>query len=145
MLAGSNTSTYAQERPFGAGVIIGDPTGFTGKYWQNRENAYAFGLAWSLGDNDTVRIYGDYLWHRFEITGEARTPLYFGVGVWLGSKNNDTGLGVRIPLGITHIFGADPIDVFFEIVPTVDLAPDTDLGVQGGFGIRYYFRSSNRR
>ena len=134
-----------QQRPLGGGVIIGDPTGLTGKYWKSRENAYAFGLAWSLGDDESVQIYGDYLWHRFEITGEPRTPLYFGVGVWLGSNNNDTGLGVRIPLGVTHIFARDPIDVFFEIVPAISLVPDTDLDVQGGFGIRYYFRSSRRR
>lgn len=136
---------HAQQRPFGAGIIIGDPTGFTAKYWKNKENAYDFGLAWALGDNGSVLIYGDYIWHRFEITGEARTPLYFGVGAWFGANDNRTGLGARIPLGVTHLFARDPIDVFFEIVPAIRIVPDTDLDVQGGFGIRYYFKSSSRK
>ena len=135
----------AQQRSFGAGVIIGDPTGFTAKYWKNKDNAYDFGLAWALGDNGSVLIYGDYIWHRFEITGEARTPLYFGAGAWFGANDNRTGLGARIPLGVTHIFARDPIDVFFEIVPAISIVPDTDLDVQGGFGIRYYFNSSSSR
>ena len=141
----TESPAHAQQRSFGAGVIIGDPTGFTAKYWKSKENAYDFGLAWALGDNGAVLIYGDYIWHRFEITGEARTPLYFGVGAWFGANDNRTGLGARIPLGVTHIFARDPIDVFFEIVPAISIVPDTDLDVQGGFGIRYYFNSSSSR
>lgn len=135
----SHQPVQAQQRSFGAGLIVGNPTGLTGKYWKNRENAYAFGLAWSLGGNSSVLIYGDYLWHRFEITGEPRTPLYVGVGAWIGSFENSTGLGARIPLGIMHLFSKDPIEVFLEIVPAISLVPDTDLDVQGGVGLRYYF------
>ncbi|MBX2821743.1 MAG: hypothetical protein KTR29_18745 [Rhodothermaceae bacterium] len=145
LMTAPHTLVHAQQRPFGAGIIIGDPTGFTAKYWKNKENAYDFGLAWALGDNGSVLIYGDYIWHRFEITGEARTPLYFGVGAWFGANDNRTGLGARIPLGVTHLFARDPIDVFFEIVPAIRIVPDTDLDVQGGFGIRYYFKSSSRK
>jgi len=140
-----HSPVHGQQRSFGAGIIIGDPTGFTAKYWKSKENAYDFGLAWALGDNGSVLIYGDYIWHRFEITGEPRTPLYFGVGAWFGANDNRTGLGARIPLGVTHIFARDPIDIFFEIVPAISIVPDTDLDVQGGFGIRYYFNSRSRK
>ena len=145
LMVAPHTFVHAQQRSFGAGIIIGDPTGFTAKYWKSKENAYDFGLAWALGDNGSVLIYGDYIWHRFEITGEPRTPLYFGVGALFGANDNRTGLGVRIPLGVTHLFAKDPIDVFFEIVPAISIVPDTDLDVQGGFGIRYYFNSSGRK
>ncbi len=33
-----------------------------------------------------------------------------------------------------------PIDVFLEIAPIVDLAPATELSVNGGIGIRFYFQ-----
>lgn len=139
LMLASQQPVQGQQRSFGAGILIGNPTGFTGKYWKSRENAYAFGLAWSLGSNGSVLVYGDYLWHRFEITGEPRTPLYFGVGAWIGSHENSTGLGARIPLGIMHLLSKDPIEVFLEIVPSISLIPDTDLDVQGGIGLRYYF------
>jgi len=46
---------------------------------------------------------------------------------------------VRIPIGVSYYFANDPLELFFEIVPILDLAPATEFSGNGGFGIRYYF------
>lgn len=44
LLAGS---AWAQGRNFGVGLVLGDPTGFTAKYWTSSTTALDFGLGWS--------------------------------------------------------------------------------------------------
>ncbi len=38
----------AQDRDFGIGVIIGEPTGISAKLWTSPVNALDFGLGWSV-------------------------------------------------------------------------------------------------
>jgi hypothetical protein len=38
---------HAQGRNFGLGLVLGDPTGFTAKYWTSSTTALDFGLGWS--------------------------------------------------------------------------------------------------
>lgn len=38
---------WAEGRNFGLGVVLGDPTGFTAKYWTSSTTALDFGLGWS--------------------------------------------------------------------------------------------------
>ena len=47
--------------------------------------------------------------------------------------------GIRFPLGINLYIAEAPIDIFFEIVPILNLAPKTDLDLNAALGIRYYF------
>jgi len=37
-------TSYAQERTFGLGVMLGEPTGFSAKLWTSNSNAFDFGL-----------------------------------------------------------------------------------------------------
>ena len=39
---------YSQDKGFGLGVILGEPTGFSGKYWVDQDHAFDFGLAYSF-------------------------------------------------------------------------------------------------
>ena len=149
LLAGITTlsnpsNAHAQERPFGLGLILGDPTGFSAKYWVSQRNAWDFGLAWSLDGGETLHLHADYLWHDFDLIDEPRTPVYFGVGGRL-AQADDPVLSVRVPFGITHLVQDIPIDVFFELVPMFNLVPSTRLDLQGGIGARYYFRQDRRR
>ena len=38
--------SLAQQRKFGLGVIIGEPTGLSAKLWTSSVNAFDFGLGW---------------------------------------------------------------------------------------------------
>ncbi len=55
-------------------------------------------------------------------------------------EGEHAGLGARFPLGITHLLAQEPIDLFFELAPVLNLGPDTGLDLEGGIGIRYYLK-----
>ena len=83
----------------------------------------------------------DYLWHSFDaIRSSERLPLYYGVG---GRLN--TGAGYRNSLAIRGVFGlawmprSTPLDLFVELVPSLQLTSVTGFAVDAGVGIRWYF------
>lgn len=124
---------------FGAGIIVGEPTGLSFRLWQNKNQAFDFGIAWSISSN-ILHLSADYVSHSYGIfkPTSGSMPFYYGVGVRILAKDN-TNFGVRIPLGILFIPKGMNLDFFFEIVPTLELVPDTKLDVDGAFGFRYYF------
>jgi len=42
-------------------------------------------------------------------------------------------------MGLEYVFPKLPIRIFVELVPVLDLTPDTELDLDGGAGIRYFF------
>lgn len=130
----------AQENGLGVGLIIGEPTGISGKIWTGNNTAIDGALAWSFSDNTQLHIHADYIIHKFNMiqVDEGKLPIYFGIGGRI-KLNDSTKLGVRIPVGINYLLKDAPIDMFFEIVPILDLLPSTKLNFNGGVGIRYFF------
>jgi hypothetical protein len=127
----------------GVGVILGEPTGFTMKYWLARNHAFDLGAAWAFEPNGYFELYGDYLFHFFDLIKVPRGELPFYVGVGARVAIPDAGstlVGVRIPVGLAYEFEQVPVEVFVEIAPIVDVAPSTELRWNGGIGVRYYFR-----
>jgi hypothetical protein len=131
----------AQDRGFGLGVILGEPTGLSGKYWTSSTNAIDAGMAWSFRKAGFFHIHADYLWH-FPLRAETseRFTLYTGVGGRLGAVSHEALLAVRIVGGFAFWPKNTPLDIFVEIAPVVDLAPATELSANGGIGIRFFFR-----
>jgi len=83
------------------------------------------------------------LQHTFNVIDVDRGafPLYFGIGARvMVRQDQDTKFGLRVPLGLEYIFGSGGAGLFFEAAPILDLAPESDVGVNGAAGIRYYFR-----
>lgn len=139
----------AQDHGFGLGLILGEPTGISAKLWTSGDNAFDFALAWSFNnyhhnnnyDNDgNILFQADYVWHFFKLmpVPSGKLPLYIGIGARVVLAN-DPDFGIRIPIGIDYLFADAPIDIFLELVPILDLTPETDFGVGGGIGIRYWF------
>jgi hypothetical protein len=128
---------------FGIGLILGEPTGLTAKYYLGGNNALDFGLAWSLGRHSSFHAHADYLIHKFDVfdVETGRLPFYYGLGARV--IGGDHGLvGIRVPIGVSYYFQNDPLEIFFEVVPILDLAPSTSFSGNGGLGIRYYFNKS---
>jgi len=125
---------------FGLGLILGEPTGLSLKVWQSDYIAYDAALAWSFGKKGNVHIHIDYLLHNYRIirTANSYTPIYYGIGGRIQTQD-ETALGVRIPLGINFRSRRIPIDIFLEIVPTLNIIPKTEFDLEGGIGARYYF------
>jgi hypothetical protein len=146
-------ATIAQDRNFGLGVILGEPTGISAKLWVSSATAFDFGLGWSFGGDrvsdynggydggSRVHFHMDYLWHWFDaIHSSERFPLYTGVG---GRIN--TGAGYKNSAAIRGVFGIawlphrTPIDVFLELVPSLQIVPSTGFGIDAGLGARFFF------
>jgi hypothetical protein len=72
--------------------------------------------------------------------GDGRLPLYYGIGgrLVLRGDGEDLGLGARVPLGAGYIFEEAPVELFLEVVPVLELAPDTDLDMDAALGARIY-------
>jgi hypothetical protein len=72
---------------------------------------------------------------------KGRLPFYYGIGgrIKFAENNNDDFIGVRVPFGLAYIFATAPVDIFFELVPILDLAPDTDFDFNAALGARYFF------
>lgn len=133
-------NSNAQDRGFGLGIILGEPTGVSGKLWTSGENAFDFAAAWSFQGDGNLLLQADYVWHIFRLipVSEGKLPFYVGVGgeVILA---NDPVIGVRVPLGLDYMFSNAPVDIFVELVPILRLAPSTDFDFAGGLGARYWF------
>ena len=134
------SSAPAQENGFGLGVIAGEPTGLSFKKWVERNIALDGAVAWSLGRDDALHLHVDYLAHNFGLfqVEEGKLPIYYGLGCRIKSGDDDR-FGARIPLGMNYLFENTPLDIFLEIVPVLDLAPNTELNMNGAIGIRYFF------
>jgi len=138
-----------QDRGIGLGIIVGEPTGISLKSWQGRSTALDAALAWSFVGDDFIQIHGDYLSHNFTLfeIEEGQLPFYYGIGGRLrfieanGKRQNDnrTRLGVRIPLGLAYLFEKITLDIFVEVVPVLNLVPETEFDLNAALGLRYFF------
>lgn len=149
------TMAHAAPQGLGLGLILGDPTGISGKFWLDQKRAVDFAAAWSTADDDDdFEFHADYLLHQSGIVNsppELRPLIgYYGIGARLhlgdddpNNSNGDDhadGLGVRVPFGLAWHFNGGQVDAFFEIAPVMDLVPETDLDVDAAIGARFYFR-----
>lgn len=137
----------AQQSGFGLGVIIGEPTGLSGKVWQTRSTAFDFGAAWSFVDDSAFHLHFDILVHRFDVirVDSGKLPVYYGVGARVkfaedDRGDQDTNVGIRFPVGLDYLFAREPLDLFVELVPILDVAPKTDVSLNASVGFRYWFR-----
>lgn len=147
-------AAHAQNDTLGVGVILAEPTGLSAKLWLSEAEAIDAAVAWSFSDYSSFQFHMDYLFHRFDVFRDVdrtvgRPSLYFGLGgrLKLGEDrgrgrepdDEDDKLGVRVPAGVTYVFAQAPFDVFAEIVPILDLAPDTEVDLNAAVGGRFYF------
>jgi hypothetical protein len=122
---------------FGAGVILGDPTGLTVKTWLDATRALDAGVGFS-GD---AAFYADYLWTAWDLfpqPSQGKLGAYVGGGPRL-EFDRDTEFGLRTLAGATYWVANRPIEIFFEAGPVFRLAPDRGVDVDGGLGVRFYF------
>lgn len=127
----------------GLGFIVGEPTGISLKMFLNNTNALDFAAAWSLSGNNDFHLQGDYLFHKYDLIDLKNSddfPLFFGIGLRMVLiENYDDVVGIRFPVGLDYLFANYPFDIFAEIVPILDLAPDSDFDLEGAIGARFWF------
>ena len=133
-------SVHAQTSGVGVGLILGEPTGISFKSWMNSSYALNGAAAWSFVNTGAVHIHADYVFHNFDLFHRdvGKMAFYYGLGGRLKLTNNSR-LGVRVPLGLNYMLKDNPLDIFLEVVPMLDLAPATTFTVNAAIGIRYFF------
>jgi hypothetical protein len=134
-------TTAAQDHGLGLGILLGEPTGLSGKAWVSEKNAVDAGMAWSFRSSGFFHVHADYLWHFPLRDAEVqRFTAYAGVGGRLGIRSRDALLGVRIVGGLAYWPRGTPLDLFVEVAPILDLTPATEMSANGGIGIRFFFQ-----
>lgn len=159
----SSAGKFEANKKFGIGLELIEPTGVTGKWFLSPSGALDFGLGglyrnyYVNGQGAGLHLYADYLWHPVLLTKTSsfELPLYIGVGgrFWSFDYNCGGGricsgasaFGVRVPVGIAFDFENVPLDIFIQIVPTLDFYRDfvphkAFLDVDFSVGIRYWFQ-----
>jgi hypothetical protein len=142
MLVTLTAGTAGAQHDFGLGIIVGEPTGLSGKFWLSQNSAIDGAVAWSFEGEDAFHLHMDYLLHSFDLirVDKGKLPLYYGIGGRIKFDEEDNArVGLRIPVGLEYIFTGERVDLFLEIVPLLDLVPDTDFSLNGGIGVRYFF------
>lgn len=134
----SFSNTFAQKN-FGIGIVLGEPTGLSGKINTGSATAFDIAAAWSFEGNGHLLFQTDYVWHSsLSSTSSGFFKPYYGFGGRIIFSNDPT-VGIRIPIGIDYIFSSSPIDIFAEVVPILDLIKSTSFDLNGGVGVRFWF------
>lgn len=149
----------AQARPgnagFGAGIILGEPTGLSAKYFFDPHWALDVDLAFSFID-EAVYPTVDGLYHFGSLTsGSTWVRPYIGGGAMMRADNGDEeddddrrrdrdndedsfSAGLRFTAGVSILF-TPPIEIFADISPGTWIVPETEFELAAGLGARYYF------
>jgi hypothetical protein len=137
----------AEPSGMGLGLIMGEPTGLSAKVWTSSRVALDAAVGYSFWRHgQALQVHGDMLWHTRSLiqSADGFLPLYIGIGarVKLADEEHDypdLRVGLRIPFGLEYVFTRVPVGLFLELVPIIDLAPETDWSGNSAIGFRYYF------
>ncbi|HYU16458.1 MAG TPA: hypothetical protein VEL05_10310 [Candidatus Acidoferrum sp.] len=148
-MAAPASAQPAAKGVLGAGLIVGEPTGVSGKYYLGDDTAVDLAIGGAIVGRG-IQVHADYLWHPWvlEQKDSFALPVFVGVGGMIlnhhgsGAEDDHVRLGVRGPAGILFDFTRVPLDVFAEIALVLDFRTKGDavgLDINAGIGARYYF------
>jgi hypothetical protein len=134
---------------FGAGLIIGEPTGVSARLYVKDDQAFqaAAGFAFVGGG---FHVHVDYVLHPWILQSRDSFVLlaYVGPGARFiqyrdGRDASFVALGVRGVAGMVFDFKRNPLDAFVEVAGVLEygFADDEGLGLAPNIaaGARYYF------
>ena len=123
----------AQPGGFGIGGQIGEPTGLTIKLAS--QPSFDFAAEWDF--EDYFFLQGHLLLAERRFRGTAANLTYFyGPGLFLGERNDDTAFGLSFNAGVAYYTG--PVEIFGQLTPRLRLAPDSDFDLGAALGLRFY-------
>ncbi|MDX1672163.1 MAG: hypothetical protein R3211_07460 [Balneolaceae bacterium] len=139
-------SSEAQDQGFGIGAVINGPTGISYKAWIDQRVAIGGAATFTVGDGtDLFYTHADVLVHNNSLIKGGDLPgslsLYYGGGVALSFFNDsaqDENVDIRAPIGTVYGLEQAPLDLFFELVPTLRVVESTRFFLNGAVGVRFY-------
>ena len=143
----------AQQSGLGVGPYVGSAIGMSSKGWVNSQYALAAGLGVSVEGDNSMQLHADYLIHSAEapqkltffrhLGGDGLFLAYYGAGGQLKLFDANR-LAVRATLGLMYAAGAAPWDAYIEVVPVLDVIPDSDWSVTAYIGWRWFVEQGPR-
>jgi hypothetical protein len=158
-----STAPARADHEFGLGLELGAPTGLAGKYYLKRGFALEAGIGYleSWNAYQGLHIHFDGIWHPAVLTRQESFNLAFTIGIggrvfqhhyWVNNNfvDEDTHLGIRVPIGLDMDFFQVHLDLFLEIAVVLDFAfigtdtPEHDhanhvVDLNPVLGVRYFF------
>ncbi|MBI3552015.1 MAG: hypothetical protein HY077_05805 [Elusimicrobia bacterium] len=140
MAIGTGTGALAAPAPgdLGLGLLLGDPTAGTAKYFLTKSQAVDFGV----GVSEDLTLIGDYVFHGWDLLPQSKRgelSAYASLGARL-EMLRDTDFGVRTMLGLSYWpHFKRSTEFFLELGPAFRVAPYARVRIDGGFGLRVYF------
>jgi hypothetical protein len=160
---GGGGGGFEANKTFGIGLELGEPSGINGKYFVGPSTAIDFGVGYIYRHyyyerGEGLHLYADLLFHPVVLARNPtfELPLYVGPGLrywdfaWCDGNNctfRGSAIGVRVPVGLSFDFNNVPLDIFIQLVPTIDFVsgPYYDrfdrrnhFGVDFSAGIRFW-------
>ena len=135
----------APARRIGIGVVAGEPSGLSLKINFTDQHSIQSHLAYSFDDDEAERMQLtlDYLAHQDPKADGTIAGMrgYAGIGVLYKFEDGGTEelWGGRVPLGIVWETADLPVEVFIELVPVINLSPETEFDWNAGIGFRFVF------
>jgi hypothetical protein len=135
------TSPAQAQRPegdLGVGVQIGNPVGVTLRTDQAYRSPIEGLVAWDLAGG-ALFASGHLILFEQPLPLEDGAPayLFIGPGAYLSAGDDHFDLGASGRAGLSYFIA--PLELFVQVSPRFNVLPDTDVGLGGGLGARYYF------
>ncbi len=143
VFSGAALAANSDHGNIGAGVVLGKPTGLSGKFWLSRKDAIDAALGWNF-EEDLFALQAGYLYNHPIDVSSGFLAVYIGAGGLFEAVSpsderpiDKIYLSGRIPLGLEYIY--EPISFFVEVDPLLLLYPGLGFEFGGGVGFRFYF------
>jgi hypothetical protein len=138
--------SVAHAENFGLGIILGDPSGLSGKAKFDDRHSVDGALAYSSGKHSGMQFHADYLWDRARSWGTTQGPLdmYYGLGGRLISYNDrddksQVSIGPRGSLGLSFNLNNPNLEFFGELALILEVIPSMTADLDAGIGARIRF------
>ena len=138
----AHAAEVGETRDLGLGIVLGEPTGITGKAYLSREHALDVTLG--TGTYDDGRDSGlwlslVYLWHPSVLHSDPSFDLgwHFGVGGFITDRQiqDDAAIGARVPIGLDVTLHDVPVQFFLDVSADVEVLPDPIQNLWLGLGL----------
>lgn len=134
----------AQDKNWGIGLRLGDPTGLTAKKYLGASNAVELALGANYRGKG-LEFLAHYLFH-FPVNAQG-LDWYYGLGVQIENRDrpeknrrDDTEFGADGVIGLEYTFPRAPLSIFVDAILFIELIDDPfDLDLDAALGIRYNF------
>ncbi len=132
----------------GVGVILGGPTGISGRTSIDSQHSLDLALAYSHHPYSGFYIHGTYIRDAARLfpvaNNNAPLEMYYGLGLRVisinkGKYDGDLAVGPRAPVGLLYNIDNPNLELFGEISLALDVLPRTEVDLDVGIGVRFRF------